>query len=292
MNDMLGHNQPPSDAEIMREKLTERNAELLARQTQLLESVERVPNEIADEETSGKVGDLIKMIRACASSLDKVRIAEKEPFLTMERAVDGFFNPLIENLDSKRGGAKQKLERLVGAFLQKKAAEEQRRRDEEASRLRAEAAARTAEALRLEQEQAAARQAATDAEAAQMDNLAATNHAQADTLGQQVEQKVTEAIVTEKLATKAAEDAQARPSQMAVSHGMAGSRSSLRTTKVASIVSRQELNTQLGVIGPHFTEAHLMVAITSWMKANWTDDKNPPTLAGVSFTLEASAQVR
>lgn len=254
----LGHNLPPNDAELLRDQLKETNDDLLGRHSELLASIDRAPAIIEDDETARRMTDLIKMVTSCSKSLDGKRIEAKEPYLTLGRAVDGFFNPLIDQL--KRG--KTKAEIILGTWLRKKEAEERRVREE------------AAQAARDESERLA--REAQEAEAAQMPKLA--------------EQRISEAAVVEKQAIQAERSAEERPAKLAAVHGDYGSRSSLRSFKVAKIDERAILD--LEALRPHFSEAHIQIALNSWMAANWKDDKNPPSLRGASFTLESRAQVR
>lgn len=254
----IGHNNPPNDVVVVRETLSQNNAELIERHHDLLADVDRAPQKIEDEETAQQATDLIKMMNACAKSLYAKRVEAKEPYLTLGRAVDGFFAPLIDELK----GAKSKIERVLGSYLQRKADAERRQREEEARLARE-------EANRLAAEAAAA-------EAAKMPVMA--------------DQKISEAVAAEKQADKAQVEAEVRPAKLASVHGSYGSRSSLRSYKVALINDRASLD--LESLRPHFSEAHIQVALNSWMAANWKDDKNPPSLQGASFSLESKAQVR
>jgi hypothetical protein len=268
----IGGNFPPNDSENLKQTLGESNADMIARARELYEIAKNTAPTCEDEETASLITDRVKMIASCKKSLEAKRVEAKEPYLTLERTVDGYFKPITEGLDN----AKRKLESVLGVWLQRKAAEERRRREEEAARQRQEAEAAAVEAARLEQQ-------AREAHDAEMQTLAAASQKQA-------EQKLTEAVVVEKQAVKSEQAAQARPSQLAATHGDYGSRSSLRTVKVARIVDRAQLG--LGPLGPHLSEAHIQIALNSWMKANWVDDKSPPELAGASFTMESRAQVR
>src|SRR4051812_39027847 len=87
----IGHNLPPSDVEVLREKLAEKNADLLNRQEELVSAANRAPDSCDNEDAAKKFTDTIKMMTACKKSLEGRRIEEKEPYLTLERSVDGFF---------------------------------------------------------------------------------------------------------------------------------------------------------------------------------------------------------
>ena len=258
MDTMIGHNMPPSDAELLRERLAIANEDLLNRHNELIAASGRAPDSINDEETAKRFTDTIKMLTACKKSIEGRRVEEKEPYLTLERSVDGFFKPLTEQVDK----AKARLEKVLGVWLKKKADEEKRRREEEAAAARAEAERLAAEAAALDE--AKMQQAADNA--------------------------LADAAIAEQQATQADRSAQERAAKMASVHGDYGSRSSLRSYKVATILSRAKLD--LNALRPHFSEGSLQVALNAWMNANWKDNLEAPALAGASFTIETKAQVR
>ena len=66
--------------------------------------------------------------------------------------------------------------------------------------------------------------------------LAQESIQQADTAGQEVNQKIDEAVIADNQAIKAEASAQAKPANLAVSRGDYGSRASLRQQKVATII--------------------------------------------------------
>lgn len=137
------------DAALMREYLHEELAPLLARKAELLGSVSRAPAVIGDEETAGKIADLIKMIAACVKNAEADRVARKEPFLEGGRITDAEYRGVTEPL--LRG--KIDVERRLTLFQREQAEAERRRREEIARQERA-------EAERLAQEAAAAEAAA------------------------------------------------------------------------------------------------------------------------------------
>jgi DNA repair exonuclease SbcCD ATPase subunit len=121
----------------------------------LLEAEHRIPDEIHDDETSGKVGDFIKQITAARKGLDAIRVGEKEVYLEGSRMVDGVMKRLIEPLDA----AKERIQKRQTEYLERKRAAELRRQREEAEakrleaeRLQKEAEEREREAQRLKRE--------------------------------------------------------------------------------------------------------------------------------------------
>ncbi len=165
----------PDAAQMLRDDLGLKNADLLARQAELLAAAERAPAEISDDETAGKVGDFIRQIAACAKAAEGARVAEKEPHLAASRVVDGFFKALTDPLDK----AKKGIEARLTTYLRAKAEAERKERERIAAEERS-AAEAAAKAAREAEERAqdavslgkaieaadAAKQAQADAEAA------------------------------------------------------------------------------------------------------------------------------
>lgn len=146
---VIGNNQPPSDIEIIGESVKRVHPESIAKAERLIaEAAERIPEEINDDETAGKVGDFVKQLTAAKKDLEGIRVMEKEPYLVKSRAVDGFFKRFTEKLDQ----AKEKASEPLGAYKDRKDAEIRRQREEEARRQRYEAEAKLKEAERLRQE--------------------------------------------------------------------------------------------------------------------------------------------
>ena len=132
----LGDNQPPEDADPVRDRLTENYAELIARHSYLLASeAERVPEVIEDDETAKDVSDYEGDLAKCLKALEGARVNEKEPFLTAGRAVDGFFQKLAGSL----GGAKTMANDALTVYGRKKRDAERKRRQEEERLAREEA---------------------------------------------------------------------------------------------------------------------------------------------------------
>lgn len=177
----IGHNNPPSDAEILRDRLADTYASLKGRADDLLGAASRVPEVIGDAETAARVTGFVKQVVACARAAETARVAEKAPFLAQGAAVDGFFKSIRAPLDD----VKKVIEGRLTAFQRRVADEERRRREEDAARQREEAqrlardAAERETAVRTDsdldsaiQADEAARQAAADAEKARREAAA------------------------------------------------------------------------------------------------------------------------
>ena len=125
-------NHPPSDIDILRERLEEEATPLARRRDELLASVDRAPLEITDDDLAGRTADLIMLIATCHKAAETQRVGCKEPFLEAGRAVDGFYKKITVPLEK----AKRAIEQRLTAYQRKKADEERRRREEDAERQR------------------------------------------------------------------------------------------------------------------------------------------------------------
>lgn len=154
-----GHNIAPDNAKLETERLTADYAELARSVADALGEARRLPAEVADEDTQSTYAAVIKRLRDLATRVEGIRELEKEPHLRRGNAVDSFFGALRAKLTAKNKtdapGAVDVLQKRVNAYVQKKADEERRRREE------AERAARAEEA-RIRNERIAAERAAAE----------------------------------------------------------------------------------------------------------------------------------
>jgi len=223
----IGHNEAPDDYAILKGRLLEEEAALLHRRDELLASAARSPEVVDDDETAGKIGDLIKLITACAKSAEARRVTQKEPFLASGRVVDAVFkSSILEPLDR----TKRLIQGRLSSFLEQKAASARRAAEEQA---------------RLEREAA--------------ERLAAEAAAAAD------DAKMDEAAAAEARALEAEALAEAKPAELSRSRGDYGSVSSLRTTWESELTDRAQLD--LEALRPYFAIADLEKSIRAFVKA-------------------------
>lgn len=225
---MLGHNNPPTDAEQLRQWLATENEKLLSRAKELAEAVERMPAEITDDETAGKATDIIKMINGARSALETARKDRKKPFLDGGRMVDSFFDDPMAKLDLAKAKANKPLEQ----WIKKKADEERRRRELEAAELRAKA---EAEAITAEK----------------LADVGLHEHAAVS-----LDKAVKADVQAQTLET-------ARPAQLAAARGAGGGYASLRTRWVGEIENVAQLDLQL--LRPYLPLAALQQALNSFV---------------------------
>lgn len=169
----IGHNQP---ADIVA-RLQDDHAELAAHCRDLITRANSLPATVETEEHLHLVADFVREVNNATKRAEKIRVDEKEPYLSAERAVDGFFNGLRNPLLKIKGA----LESAAGAYQRRKEAEERRQREEAAriAREKAEAEAREARRLAEEQRRAEADAAKDRAKEAAINARAATRATEA-----------------------------------------------------------------------------------------------------------------
>lgn len=261
MDDVLsmpGHNRPPPDlltGEELRAKLVEAHAALAARRDELLAAGNRVPD-IDSEDVARKVSDFIGQIAAASKAADGARVAEKEPYLSGGRVVDGFFKGITDPLET----LKKNVERKLRDYLREKEAAERREREREAR----EARERELEARRKAEEaaQAARDQATLDAAIAQ--------------------EKAAEAAAAD--AEKAQQAAEVKPAELSRTRGEFGAVASLRTFWTFKDLNREALD--LEALRHHLPTEGLAQAIRSFIKAGGRE------LKGVEIYEDSQAVVR
>lgn len=249
-------NNPPDDLTILRERLEDEAASLIERRDELLGSVERCPSDIQDEETAGKVSDLVKLISALHKNSEATRGARKEPFLASGRLVDSFYKKITDPLTA----GKQKIEGYLTAYQRRKAEAERKRREEEARR-------------QAEEAERAAQEAVRRAEA-----LA---HVEDLDVAIEAEEAAKQAQADAEAARKAAE---AKPAELSRTRGDFGSVASLRTYWDFADLDRKALD--LEMLRPHLPQDALEKAIRSFIKAGGRQ------LGGVKIFENTHAVVR
>lgn len=228
----IGHNQPPTDDEILKETLATKAKKITERMTALLAAVDRIP-ETLTEEQSVAVTDTIKMVQTCHAAAEDMREVEKKPYFQAGKTVDAFFSDIKAKLEA----AKIKANKPLTAYHKAIADAETARRvaaEKEKKRLADEALAAS---LKL-QEQNKPEEAAKELnKAVRADDDAAMYGAAA---------KVTTGLSQTK--------------------GYTGSSSSLRTTTVVEVSDRSVLD--VVALLPYIALPALQTAANAWVKAN------------------------
>jgi hypothetical protein len=169
----IGGNNPPSDVEILRERLAASEAANVARAAALVDACARVPDPIPDEITAARAASMIaKQVRPHMALIEERRKAEKRPFDDLAAAVQTFFALPAARLHA----GKDRVDGLILAFQKKReaAAAEARRKAEEEARRQREEAERLAAAATTEADIDKAIAAEAQADAAQQQAAAVT----------------------------------------------------------------------------------------------------------------------
>lgn len=248
----IGHNKPPSETEILQDRLRDAHSDIISNADTLCSQANEMPPEITTDEVAGSFSDVIKQINGARKSLETARVSEKEPFLAQGRAVDGFFKTVIERLDATN----RKLKEPLDAWLRRKEAEERRRRDEEARRLR--------------EQQEAERQAALMLQQANMKTEAAA--------------ALDVASDTQHRAAKAEMEATARPAELSQTRSSSGAMAQLRTRWVGELVDQKTID--LEKLRHHLNPDHIQSAINSFVRAGGRE------LAGAKIHEKTETTVR
>jgi hypothetical protein len=228
----LGGNNPP-----LAEVLDDETQTLRDRRDELLGSASRAPAVVEDDESAGKVADLVRLISACHKNAEAARVSSKEPYLAAGRLVDATYKKITDPLDA----AKRKLESVLTLFQRRKAEEERLRREAEARRQREEE-----DRLRKE----AAERAAKIETPEDLDAAIA------------IETAATQASADANAAQKAAE---AKPADLSRARGDLGAVASLRRFWDFDQFSRDTLD--LETLRSHLPEEGLKSAVRSFVKA-------------------------
>lgn len=142
----IGHNKPPSEMEILQQRLEENYIEEAMEYRRLAEK--EIPETVEDEQSAGKLTDHIKAIGGLKRKITDVHKKEKSIYLECGRVVDGWKTTYESNLAKLIEKASAPLQ----IFLNKKAEEERQRQLEIAKKAREEADKLAAEALAHSQE--------------------------------------------------------------------------------------------------------------------------------------------
>ena len=162
-----GDNRPPLDADPLLERLNETHGDIRSRAEELAEAESRMPA-VGDDKTETALTDYARQLSDCARWIDEVHKAEKAPFLSAGRVVDGWKNALLGTLQPIQVRVRAKLD----AWIKEKDRRERERLRAEAAKLAAEARERTGSdpsgAATAQSEAAALRDAARHASAADL----------------------------------------------------------------------------------------------------------------------------
>lgn len=141
-NATIGHNNPPTDAEILKDYLKNNNAEILEEAENIEVEKEFLPNPVTTDDAAIKITDFIKRVNDCNKKLEAAREANKAPYFQAGKTVDAFF----KEYKSKLEGTSVDLKKPLLSFQQAKADEAARLAKIEEDRLKKEAEEKLLEA--------------------------------------------------------------------------------------------------------------------------------------------------
>lgn len=139
----IGDNSGDMDAATaIKENLSERHRDVVKRSADLAGMLERAPTAVDNEDDANKISEAIRQCTAFIKIATETRVKEKEPYLAGGRAVDGFFNNLIDAVDKTKKAllsVRTAYDVAVEQAARQRREEEARRAREEADRIAAEA---------------------------------------------------------------------------------------------------------------------------------------------------------
>lgn len=128
----IGHNKPPSDAEILSQQMWEKHKELL---DEAVELSKLQPVAVEDDDADAKVSDTIKKVKGIQRKVEDIRKAEKDFYFRKGQTIDTFFNDFKGVLEATIG----LIQKPLTEYKIKKDDEERARLAKESERLRKEA---------------------------------------------------------------------------------------------------------------------------------------------------------
>lgn len=180
----IGGNEPPPEERIVHVptpeeisaslKVTQRAA--LAEITKLANRCKKLTAPIETEDQAKTAQDTYKDLHGALKDWNGTRVAEKEPYLAAERAVDSYFQAVRERGNEVLAA----LNAVLAEFLQRKEAAKRAKREAEAARARAEEEKRRREAAALAEKERQEREALQAAEREQRTKDAAKLRRQVD----------------------------------------------------------------------------------------------------------------
>lgn len=253
----IGHNNPPTDEEIMRE----RHADAINKAEALIAAADRLPSEL-DEDKAQKITDYIGQINKSLKTIEEGRVAEKKPLDDAAKVVQKFF----KDFETKLNTAKAAAQKPLSEYTRKKQAEEAKKREEEAEKQRQEAEAAKAQAQQMAD-------AGMEKEAAAAEKQAEKAEKTADRLDSSV----------------------ATGKGLGAVRGATGATGTTRKVWTAEIVDINEID--LNAIKQHFKPEHVQQALNGAMKAAIADSKDDkaetlPAPKGARFFKKEQFSVR
>lgn len=265
----IGHNQPPSETELLAAKLAEETLDLDSRYKALMSGLSRLPEKIETAEWSKKVTTYAAQLQDCIAKMEEERVARKRPFDELAKIVHNFFKSKQDEMTAAVVKAKGLLKGWDEIERKRIAGEEAKRRAEETRQ----AEAKAAEAKRLADAAAALEQAG---------------------MTQAAEKTMEQAGQVESAALQqaAAASAPAAPIK-AIHRGTAGGSASSRGKWDSKIVDVENLD--VGPLLPFISRVELEKALRGWTALKTKQLKEgdtPPVLKGAEVFWDRAITIR
>lgn len=158
----IGHNLPPSDVELLIEKLDAQSQDIKKRADELLAGADRCV--ITDTETAGKASLLVGLIMTATDTTKERQKEAKRPHFELANAAFDYFKPVLDKLNTAKAKTLAALKAFddeqerIAVIERQRLADEARRAQEEADRIAADATTDNdiAKAIALEEKATAA----------------------------------------------------------------------------------------------------------------------------------------
>ena len=254
MSDAIGHNNPPTELEILHDALQEKNQDLAAKAAELHKRALEI-GEVSSDEAAEDLLNLIAAIKAVERAAKDRGDADKAPINAQWDVVHGFYKKLAEPLAKVRSGS---LEPARTKFLTEKAAREKAAREAAAKAAR-EAAEKAAAEARLREK-----------------------WAQDEAERKEAAEAAIRAGVTQAVATEVEERAGAAPADLARTRTSMGAMGTLVTTLASRVTDRSTVD--LVALRPYISDDAIVAAIREYGRA-----KRPAIEAALKLGEEYTA---
>lgn len=296
----MGANFPPlSPPDEVAAHIEAEHEELFSEAAKLEAERFKLPEALETDEHCNAVTAFVVKAKGVARKLDKVREAEKKPYLDAGRIVDATFGEVAKAvlaMSSRLEGSvaaytrakaeRERAERLEKERVEREAAEA-KRREEQAQREAAERAQREADeaAARIRQAADAEGRRKAEAEMREREEAAAKARAAA-------EASAEEAAAAERKAAAAARQAEGSTTKLSRVGGAAAT-ASVSARWVATVVDRGALRSSIGVLGFYFTDAELDDVVARAVRMQSQGGATPTiTIPGVEIAPEDKVNIR
>jgi hypothetical protein len=264
---VAGDNVDRDHAKDVSDRLSKDYAALADSVAAILAEARALPAEVTDQDSAGAVTAVIKRMRELDTRIDGIREAEKEPYLTSERAVDQFFFSLRERLARRKktdqAGGADVLQARLHAYNEKREREERERR--EAAARAAREAEDSARRQREEQQRIADEAAAKAARARSEASRAAAADAAAAAAAAAAEARRVEDEQRQQRMTADAL-AQAKPADLVRERHAGGALNTMRQVPLVAILDPGKLDAV--ALWPFVKDDHKLMALKLWAKVS------------------------